>query len=145
MTSVHFPWKPFNSTVIQSVPQTLMPKSWSWLVLRRPTRLSRINSKKDILFITGDRNAKVASQEIPWVTGKFDLEVQNGFSSSYVWMWELDNKEGWAMKNWSFKSWCWRRFLNFPWTAMKSNGNNPEYSLEGLRLKVNLQYFGHLM
>ena len=46
--------------------------------------------------------------------------------------------------------WCWRRFLRVPWTARKSNQSflkeiNPEYSLEGLILKLKLQYFSHLM
>ena len=49
-----------------------------------------------------------------------------------------------------FKLWCWRRFLRVPWTARRSNQPilkeiNPEYSLAGLRLKLKLQYFGHLM
>jgi len=48
----------------------------------------------------------------------------------------------------AFKLWCWRRFLTVPWTSRRSNQSilkeiNPEYSLEGLMLK--LQYFGHLM
>ena len=47
------------------------------MVLRRPTKPSRTNTKKDVLFIKGDRNAKVGSQEIPGVTGKFGLGVQN--------------------------------------------------------------------
>ena len=46
--------------------------------------------------------------------------------------------------------WCWRRLLRVPWTARRSNHpilkeTNPEYSLEGLTLKLKLQYFGHLM
>ena len=46
--------------------------------------------------------------------------------------------------------WCWRRLLRVPWTASRSNKSilkeiNPEYSLEGLMLKLKLQYFGHLM
>jgi len=46
--------------------------------------------------------------------------------------------------------WCWRRFLTVPWTAKRSNQStlkeiSPEYSLEGLMLKLKLQYFGHLM
>ena len=50
----------------------------------------------------------------------------------------------------AFELWCWRRLLRFPWTARRSNQPilkeiNPEYSLEGLMLKVKLQYFGHLM
>ena len=49
-----------------------------------------------------------------------------------------------------FELWCWRRLLRVPWTARKSNQFilkviNPEYSLEGLMLKLKLQYFGHLM
>ena len=50
----------------------------------------------------------------------------------------------------AFELWCWRRFLRVPWTARRSNQSilkeiNPEYSLEGLILKLKLQYFGHLM
>ena len=46
--------------------------------------------------------------------------------------------------------WCWRRLLRVPWTARRSNQSilreiSPEYSLEGLMLKLKLQYFGHLM
>ena len=49
-----------------------------------------------------------------------------------------------------FELWCWRRFLRVPWTARRSNQSilkeiSPEYSLEGLMLKLKLQYFGHLM
>ena len=73
-----------------------------------------------------------------------------GFSSSHVWMWELDYKESWAPKNWCFWIWCWRRLLRVPWTARRSNQSilkeiSPEYSLEGLMLNLKLQYFGHLM
>ena len=50
----------------------------------------------------------------------------------------------------AFELWCWRRFLRVPWTARRSNQSilkeiNPEYSLEGLMLKLKLQYFGYLM
>ena len=50
----------------------------------------------------------------------------------------------------AFELWCWRRLLKVPWTARRSNQSvlkeiNPEYSLEGLILKLKLQYFGHLM
>ena len=49
-----------------------------------------------------------------------------------------------------FELWCWKRLLRVPWTARRSNQYilkeiNPEYSLEGLMLKLKLQYFGHLM
>ena len=73
-----------------------------------------------------------------------------GFSSSHVWMWELDYKESWAQRIDAFELWCWRRLLRVPWTTRGSNQSilkeiNPKYSLEGLMLKLKLQYFGHLM
>ena len=72
-----------------------------------------------------------------------------GFSSSHVWMWELDNKaEHWRID--AFELWCWRRLLRVPWTARRSNQSilkeiGSECSLEGLMLKLKLQYFGHMM
>ena len=50
----------------------------------------------------------------------------------------------------AFELWCWRRLLRLPWTARRSNQSilkeiSPQYSLEGLMLKLKLQYFGHLM
>ena len=63
--------------------------------------------------------------------------------------------ESWAIKakhqrTDTFKLWCWRRILRVPWTASRSSLSileeiNPEYSSEGLMLKLKLQYFGHLM
>ena len=64
-------------------------------------------------------------------------------------MWELDHKaEQWRID--ALELWCWRRLLRVPWTARGSNQSilkeiSPEYSLEGLMLKLKLQYFGHLM
>ena len=65
-----------------------------------------------------------------------------GFSRSHAWMWELDYKENWALKNDAFELWCWRRLLRVPWTARRSNQSilkeiSPEYSLEGLMLNWN--------
>ena len=45
----------------------------------------------------------------------------------------------------AFELWCWRRLLRVPWTARRSNQSSPGCSLEGLMLKLKLQYFGHLM
>ena len=50
----------------------------------------------------------------------------------------------------AFELWCWRRLLRVPWTSRRSNQSilkeiNPEYSLEGLMLRLKIQYFGHLM
>ena len=66
-------------------------------------------------------------------------------------MWEVDYKESWMPKNADASElWCWRRLLRVPWTAKRSNQSilkeiSPEYSLEGLMLKLKLQCFGHLM
>ena len=70
----------------------------------------------------------------------------HGFSSGHIWMWELDHKESWALKNWCFQTVVLRKLLRVPWTARRSNQSilkevNPEYSLEGLMLKLKLQYF----
>ena len=61
-------------------------------------------------------------------------------------MWELDYKESWVPKN----LWCWRRLLRVPWAAWTSNQSilkeiSPGCSMEGLMLRLKLQYFGHLM
>ena len=73
-----------------------------------------------------------------------------GFSSSHVCIWELDFKKAEHQRIDTFELWCWRRLLRVPWTARRSNQSilkeiSPEYSLEGLILKLKLQYFGHLM
>ena len=73
-----------------------------------------------------------------------------GFSSGHVWMWELDYKEGWALKNCCFWTVVLEKTLESPWTARRSNQSilkeiSPGCSLEGLMLKLKLQYFGHLM
>ena len=71
------------------------------------------------------------------------------FSSSHVWMWELAYKESWVQKNWCFWTMVLERLLRVPWTARRSNQSilkeiSPGCSLEGLMLKLKLQYFGHL-
>ena len=65
-------------------------------------------------------------------------------------MWKLDYKESWAPKNWCFWTVLLKKTLESPLTARRSNQStlkeiSPEYSLEGLILKLKLQYFGHLM
>ena len=74
---------------------------------------------------------------------------------------QLSNWTDWLTESWTIKKaehqridalelWCWRRLLRVPWTARRSNQSilkeiSPEYSLEGLMLKLTFQYFGHLM
>ena len=62
--------------------------------------------------------------------------------------WTVKKSESWRID--VFELWCWRRLLRVPWTARRSNQSilkeiSPEYSLQGLMLKLKLQYFGHLM
>ena len=103
------------------------------------------------------------------ITLPAEVHLVKGFPRSHVRMWELDYKESWMPKNWcfyeceswtikkaecqridAFELWCWRRLLRVPWTARRSNQSilkeiSPGCSLEGLMLKLKLQYFGHLM
>ena len=72
------------------------------------------------------------------------------FSRSYIWMWELDYKESWVLKNSCFWTVVLKKTLESPLGARNSNQSilkeiSPEYSLEGLMLKLKLQHFGHLM
>ena len=69
----------------------------------------------------------------------------------HVWIWGLDHKKKAESRRIdTFKLWCWIRLLRVHWTARRSNQSilreiNPEYSLEGLMLKLKFQYFGHLV
>ena len=73
-----------------------------------------------------------------------------GFSSSHVWMWESEYKENWAPKTWYFWTVVLEKTLESPLDCKEIRPVNPkrnqsEYSLEGLMLKLKLQYFGHLL
>ena len=65
-----------------------------------------------------------------------------GFPSSHVWIWELDYKEGWVLKNWCFQTAVLEKTLRVPWSTRRSNQSilkeiNSEYLLEGLMLKLS--------
>jgi len=78
MTSVHFQGKSFNITVIQLyVPTTNAKEAEFEQFYEDLKELLELTPKKDVLFTTGDWNAKVGNEEIPGVTGKFGLRVQN--------------------------------------------------------------------
>ena len=85
------------------------------------------------------------------MTNKGPSSQSYGFSNSHVWMWGLDSKESWAPKNSCFWTVVLEKTLErIPWTAKTSNQSilkeiSSEYSLEGLMLKLKLQYCGHLM
>ena len=92
--------------------------------------------------ITGDGDAAIKLKDA--------CSLEQSFSSSHVQTRELDHKEGWAPENWYFGTVLLEKTLESPWTARRSNESilkeiNPEYSLEGLMLKLKLRYSGHLM
>ena len=85
-----------------------------------------------------------------YFTNKDPSNQGYGFSSSHVWMLSWTAKKAEHQKIDAFQLWCWRRLLRIPWTARRSNQSilkeiNPRISLEGMMLKLKLQYFGHLM
>ena len=92
--------------------------------------------------------------KIPWTEERSRLQSRvakswtrlSDFTSSLQTMVEVMK----IMVTSCFELWCWRRLLRVPWTARRSNQSivkdiSPEYSLEGLMLKLKLQYFGHLL
>ena len=74
-----------------------------------------------------------------------------GFSSGHVWMWQLDYKESWAQKNWCFWTAVLEKTIESPLNCKEIQPVHPKgeispgCSLEGLMLKLKLQYFGHMM
>ena len=97
------------------------------------TNLDSVFKSKDIILLT----------EVRIVKAMVFPGVMYGCES-----WTIKKAECW--RNNSLKLWCWRRLLRVPWNERKSNQSilkkiNPEYSLEGLILKLKLQYFGHLI
>ena len=99
---------------------------------------------------SSDQPRQLTKKQTHYFANKGPSSQSYGFSSSHVWMWELDYKELWAPRIDAFELWCWRRLLRIPWTARRPNQSilkeiSPEYSLEWLMLKLKLQCFGHLM
>ena len=100
--------------------------------------------------ILQDQPRQYSNMHSHYFTNKGTSTQSSGFSSSHAWMWELDCEEGWERRIDAFEMWCWRRLLRVPWTARRSNQSilkeiSPGISLEGMRLKLKLRYFGHLM
>ena len=86
---------------------------------------------------------------LDWIL-KSSFRQGYGFSSSHVWCESWTIRKAECRRIDAFELWFWRRVLRIPWTARRSNQSilkeiSPEYSLEGLMLKLKLQCFGHLM
>ena len=97
-----------------------------------------------------DQPRQYTKNQRHYFTDKGPSSQSYGFSSSHVWIWKLDYKESWVLKYWCFWTVVLEKTLESPWTAKRFNQSmlmeiNPEYSSEGLMLKLKLQYFGHLM
>ena len=95
--------------------------------------LDRVLKSRDITLLT----------KVHLVKAMVFLVVMYGCES-----WNIKKDE--CQRIHAFELWCWRRLLRVPWTARRSNQSilkeiSPEYSLEGLMLKMKLQHFGHLM
>ena len=101
------------------------PVSFSWLI-------SSFNQEKELINQHPEATGRKACSDLSPVGCKsWTIKAE---------CWRID----------AFELWCWRRFWRVPWTARRSNQSilkeiNPEYSMEGLILKVKLQYFGHLI
>ena len=90
------------------------------------------------------------SRDITLPTNVHIVKAMVFLPSGHIRLWELNRKEGRTPKTDAFELWCWRRLLKVYWTAKRSNQSilreiNHEYLLEGLMLKLKLQYFGHLI
>jgi len=97
------------------------------------TNLDNILKNRDIILLT----------KVPIIKAMFFPVVMYGCE-----IWTIKKTENQRID--AFELWCWRSLLRVPWTSERSNESilkeiNPEYSLEGLMLKLKLQYFGHLM
>ena len=97
-----------------------------------------------------DKPRKHIKKQRYYFASKGPYSQSYGFSSSHVWMWELDNKKDWAPNNWYLWTVVLEKTLESPLDSKGSNKSilkeiNPEYLLGGLMLKLNLQYFGQLM
>ena len=102
------------------------------------------------IAFSNDQPRKYIKKQKNYFSNKGTSSQGYGFSSSPVWMWELNYKKAECRRIDAFELWCWRRLLRVPWTARRSNQSilkeiSPKYSLKGLMLKLKLQYFGHLM
>ena len=106
---------------------------------------------KDVCFLGEklDQPRQHIKKQRYYFANKGSSSQSYGFSSSHVWMWELNHKEGWVPKNWWFWTAVLEKTLDSPLDCKKIQPVflkeiNGEYLLEGLMLKLKLQYFGYL-
>ena len=130
-------------------------KQWETLFSWAPKSLQMVTAAmelKDPWKKSNDKPRQHIKNKRHYSAYKGRYSESYSFSSSHVWMWGLDHKEGWVPKNWFFQITVLEKILRVPQTTRRSNQSmsilkeiNPEHSLEGLMLKLKCQYFGHLM
>ena len=124
-------------------------------------RLDTVDAQEEVraISLNGEtrlERKKSVSHTRPSVSYSYVTSHQNSFSLDHHHLTEAELKVHWTVKEAerrsidAFKLWCWRRFLRVPWTARGSNQSilkeiSPGISLEGMMLKLKLQYFGQLM
>ena len=97
-----------------------------------------------------DQSRQLIKKQRHYFAIKVPSSQSYGFSSSHIWIWELGYKESWVLKNWCFWTVLLEKILESPLDCKEiqpvyPKGISPEYSLEGLMLKLKFQSFGHLM
>ena len=130
-------------------------KQWQTLILGAPKSLQMVTvamKLKDTCSLeeSYDQPRQHVKKQRHYFANKGPSSQSYGFLSSHVWMWELDYKESWAPKNWCFWTVLLEKTLESPLDCKEielayPKGNQSWYSLEGLMLKLKLQFFGHLM
>ena len=125
-------------------------KQWQTLLYWAPKSVQMVTSAIKLRHLLLGRKAMTNLDSIlkrrHYFANKGPSHQSHGFSSSHVWMWELDCKESWVLQNWCFWTVVLWSLLKVPSTTRNSNQSilkeiSPEYSLEGLMLKLKLQYF----
>ena len=127
-------------------------KQWEILFSWAPKSLQMVTAATKLKDTPWKKSYDQPRQQRHYFADKGLSSQSCGFSSGHVWMWELDYKESWAPKNWCFWTVGLEKTLENPldFKEIKTVQSllkeiSPEYSLEGLMLKLKLQYFGHLM
>ena len=135
---------------VHGVGKSLTPLSdWSELIWTDGTWVIKARLLKWFAIPFSNPESELKSRDFPLLTKVYLVKakvfpvVMYGYEH-----WTIKKDEQWRIG--AFELWCWRRLLRVPWTARGSNQSilkdiSPEYSLEGLILKLKLQYFGHLM
>ena len=130
-------------------------KQWQTLVCwGSPKSLQMVTTAMKLKMLTPwkeshDQPRQHIKKQRHYFANKGPSSQSYGFSSSHVWMWELDYKESWTPKNWCFWTVVLEKTLESPLGCKEIHPVHPKgdqsWVLEGLTLKLKLQYFGHLM